>query len=71
MVTKKTITNNEELYGDLKLIPLNLDAVQQRIDHFKAKVVMALEQRDYVTATKFETHYNFWKGIKENHCAKE
>ena len=72
MEAKRTIRSNEELYGDLELIPLNLDAVQQRIDFFSNKVGVMLNSNynsgELNTVIK---HWDFWKEIKEKHCLKE
>ena len=67
METKKTIKSNEELYGDFELIPLNLDAVNQRILFFRGKVELALSTNDG-TLDKYHKAWEFWKEIKEKHC---
>ena len=74
METKKTIKTNEEIYGDFKLIPLNLDAVNQRVEFFEDKVKVLLDvhfmYRDDTLMNKYIKHSIFWQGIKENHCEK-
>lgn len=78
MERKQTIKSNEELYGDYELIPLDLDAVQQRINFFDYKVsdLMAREKylkEHYEPAVMNDCikHRAFWQGIKEEHCTKE
>ena len=70
MEINTTIKSNEELYGDFELIPLNLDAVQQRIDFFQNKVEIALSNNDG-TLNKYHKAWEFWKEIKEKHCKKD
>ncbi len=67
MELKKTIKPNEELYGDYELIPLNLDAVQQRIDFFEEKVEQTWRGND-VIFYKYHKAWEFWKEIKDKHC---
>ena len=72
MTIKNKIKPNEELYGDFELIPLNLDAVQQRIDFFKSKIKDCLENKSEYD--KFNMYYeamNFWENIKREHCEVE
>ena len=69
MKIKRGIKSNEELYGDFELIPLNLDAVEQRIEFFRSKVTAHMEKdnrgsdflRDYIA-------WEFWKDMKDKHC---
>ena len=73
MEIKKRIKPNEELYGDFELIPLNLDAVQQRIDFFKDKCE---DMWNNGLAAGYEwnevyKHMKFWEGIKKEHCEVE
>ena len=66
-----SVKGNEELYGDdIELIPLNLDAVDQRINYFgkKVKATMHGDQSEFY---KYHKAWEHWKGIKENHCLKE
>ena len=72
MISKQTIKNNDELYEDIELIPLNLDAVQHRIDYFKSRVDEFLDDEKYNhdELNKFHKAYVFWVGIKDKHCVK-
>lgn len=72
MEIKNKIKPNEELYGDFadKLIPLNLDGVQQRIDFFRDKADKSWSNND----EKLQEYYEamlFWEGIKREHCEVE
>ena len=72
MTIKNKIKPNEELYGDFELIPLNLDAVQQRIDFFARKVRDCIRGGDMGDRLNvFLEAYNFWEGIKREHCEVE
>ena len=73
MTIKNKIKPNEELYGDFadKLIPLNLDAVQQRIDFFEAKCESAWEERRHEDFNAHHKDMNFWIGMKKEHCEVE
>lgn len=71
MELKKTIKSNEELYGDFELIPLNLDAVQQRIDFFEEKVSVTMLGDDQLKFYKYHKAWEHWKEIKDKHCIKE
>ncbi len=73
MELKKTIKSNEELYGDYELIPLNLDAVQQRIDFFNERVGDALDNESYSSdsLSRYHKAWVFWKEIRENHCERD
>ena len=72
MELKKTIRSNEELYGDYELIPLNVDAVDQRIDFFSDKIT-ALLKTNYNSdeLTKFLKALNFWIELKDKHCLNQ
>jgi len=69
------IKPNCELYGDFELIPLNLEAVQQRIDFFRDRVseevVVHFMERNNNDLNKYMKARDFWKEIKEKHCIKE
>lgn len=70
MTIKNKIKPNEELYGDFELIPLPLDAVQQRIDFFRDKADKSWSNKD----EKFQEYYEamvFWEGIKGEHCERD
>ena len=71
MESKKTIKSNEELYGDYELIPLNSDAVQQRIDFFYGKMDEYKDTKEYDLFNEYHKHWVFWQGIKAEHCIKE
>ena len=73
MQIKNRIKSNDELYGDFELIPLNSDAVQQRINFFAEKVGTLLKDEFYDGSelNKYYEAMNFWRGIKDNHCAKD
>ena len=74
MTIKNKIKPNEELYGDFadKLIPLNLDAVQQRIDFFKSKIKDCLENKsEYDKFNMYYEAFNFWVCIQKEHCEVE
>ncbi len=72
MIIRKRIKTNDELYGDFELIPLNLDAVEQRIEFFGAKVKYELDKK--IRSAAFLKHYRawvFWKDMKRKHCVVE
>ena len=70
-----SIKPNCELYGEFELIPLNLEAVQQRIDFFEYKVQVHMGvhfmKRNNNALNKYMKARDFWKEIKEKHCLKE
>lgn len=73
MQTKTTITSNEEIYGDFRLVPLPLDAVNQRIEFFGTQIALLLNNKDYDSnmLSKYFKHRTFWEGIRDNHCSKD
>ena len=70
-----SIKPNCELYGDFELMPLNLDAVQQRIDFFIEKIKDMLQvhfmKRDSNELNKYMKARDFWIEIKDKHCLKD
>ena len=75
METKKTILSNEELYGDYELIPLNIEAVEQRINFFKDKITEQISthfmSRDSELLNRYMKASSFWIGIRDEHCIKD
>ena len=70
MTIKNKIKPNEELYGDFELIPLNLDAVQQRIDFFEKKVAGTING-DQEMFYKYYKAWKLWEGLKGEHCERD
>ena len=69
MTTKQTIMPNDELYDGIELIPLNMDAVQQRIDYFDRKVRETINE-DQFEFYKYHKAWTFWKELRDKHCIR-
>ena len=70
METQTRIRSNEELYGDLELIPLPVEPIQQRIDFFEGKVKETMHG-DQFEFYKYYKAWEHWKQIKQEHCLEE
>ena len=70
MTTKQTILSNDELYHGIELIPLNIDAVQQRIDYFEEMVDKYIDDNHYDTLklNKYHKALVTWRELKDKHC---
>ena len=73
MEISTAIKSNEELYGDVKLIPLNLDAVNQRIEICDRNIERMLSSGQYETNELNASIKagSFWRDMKEYHCDVE
>lgn len=72
MENKKTFISNDILYRGLPLIPLDKEAVQQRINILKKYLSQELDiyfiDQDVGQINLLNKAINHWEMIKEQHC---
>ena len=72
MLAKRTIKPNNKLYDGIELIPLNVEAVNQRIDYFQGKLEdEIINGCNNANVNKWNKALSHWKGIKEWHCEED